>query len=221
MRILHSSDLHGRYKTLLEGHATTEFDLWLDTGDFFDNAGRAFDGRPIEASRESRYQARWLTNGSVHYRLAAWLRGRPALVMPGNHDFICLAEALRRAGANAARVTPAGVERLGLRWAGFREIPWIRGEWAGEAEDFSGIINETWATSPDVLVTHAPPGGILDEEAGYGIPALAVALAYRPHNIQTHFFGHTHANGGQTADRMGVRFINGACTAKIHTLGER
>jgi hypothetical protein len=43
--ILHSSDLHGQYKLLLEGHANTDFDVWVDTGDFFDNKGRGRTGR--------------------------------------------------------------------------------------------------------------------------------------------------------------------------------
>jgi hypothetical protein len=68
-----------------------------------------------------------------------------------------------------------------------------------------------------VLVTHGPPGGILDD-AGYGYPALTTAIAYRSHRIQAHFFGHTHACGGQTAEEMRVRFHNGACTVRLHEI---
>jgi Icc-related predicted phosphoesterase len=221
VKVLHSSDLHGGYKTLLVSHANTDFDIWIDTGDFFPNGARPFSGRPVEGKSEVSYQTRWLQYGSVHHRITAWLRGRPALIMPGNHDFISLAEALRKAGADARPITPSGVECLGLRWAGFREIPWIHGAWVGETFDFTQVINDTWATAPDVLVTHGPPAGILDEEAGYGNPALTSALTHRPHRIQAHFFGHTHVNGGQTAHELGVLFVNGACTAKVHTLDKR
>ena len=39
MRVLHTSDLHGKYKRLLA--FDEPFDVWVDTGDFFDNVGRA------------------------------------------------------------------------------------------------------------------------------------------------------------------------------------
>lgn len=219
MKVLHSSDLHGRYKYLLEHPAGTEFDVWLDTGDFCDNAGRSAGGGRINAEVERRYQARWLDRyKDLPRRLVAWLRGRPALVMPGNHDFVSLDVYLRRAGANVLRVTTAGVECLGWRWAGFREVPWIDGEWEGEQHGFKRQLEETWAADPDVLVTHGPPGGILDEAMGYGNPELTNRLAYYPHNIRAHFFGHTHANGGEDVEEMGVHFYNGACTTKLHEL---
>lgn len=216
MIILHSSDLHGQYHRLLDEHADSEFDVWLDTGDFFDNAG--WVNGHIEAIEEVRFQVRWLGHKSLPTRLAEWLRGRPALLMPGNHGFIELAPYLRAAGANATRVTPGGVSLLGLRWAGFREIPPIAGEWVGEEEDPSKVIAAAFTADPDILVTHGPPGGILDEKQGYGCPNLATALAYRPHKIQAHFFGHTHQNGGEQVERMGIQFYNGACHATLHTL---
>ena len=39
MRVLHTSDLHGKYKRLLA--VEEPFDVWVDTGDFFHNVGRA------------------------------------------------------------------------------------------------------------------------------------------------------------------------------------
>ena len=54
MKILHSSDLHGSYKELLmalEG----DFDVWVDTGDFFPNKTRG--DRNIETS----FQNKWFS----------------------------------------------------------------------------------------------------------------------------------------------------------------
>lgn len=119
---------------------------------------------------------------------------------------------------DAHLVTTAGVNILGLRWAGYREIPRIDDEWVGEEVDFSRVIDETWAANPDILVTHGPPGGILDEERGYGCPALTTALTYRPHRVRHHFFGHTHVCGGQMTAEMGIRFYNGACMARVHEI---
>ncbi len=92
----------------------------------------------------------------------------------------------------------------------------------GETNDFSQLIDRVWDANPDVLVTHSPPGGILSAPIGspddYGVAELASALAYRPHSIKAHFFGHEHACGGMTDDQMGVKFINGARHALGHEL---
>ena len=220
MRILHSSDLHGHYKLLLRDHADTEFDLWLDTGDFLDNKGRGQRGR-IEPDVEQIYQHRWLSYRDLPRRLAAWLRGRPALLVGGNHDFIDLRTRLALVGANATSVTTEGVELLGLRWAGFREINYIEGEWAGETHDPSVVADLAFKADPDVLVTHAPPLRILDSTRGYGISALTTFFSYRGHRIRAHFFGHAHEDGGKEREEMGVRFCNGACHATLHDLNLR
>lgn len=217
MKVLHSSDLHGNYKRLLVDHAESDFDVWLDTGDFFDNFGRKRTGR-IEPVRELQYQTKWLGWTGLLGRFTTWLRGRPALIMPGNHDFISLAPRLKAAGANAQAIPLEGTHLLGMKWAGFREIPYIDGEWAGEEVDFTTQIEGVLASSPDILVTHGPPGGILDDEEGYGCPALTSALMYQAHNIRFHFFGHVHRDGGKTEEALGIRFVNGATKARIHNL---
>lgn len=207
MRVLHSSDLHGETHKLFEHR---DFDVWLDTGDFFPNASRG--NIPIEED----FQTRWF--GNQIEGILTWLQGRPVLSVPGNHDFVSLSRLLQRVGHTESReITPDGVVAGDMRWSGFRNINWIMGEWAGEShhEELSGLVRRTWASQPDILVTHAPPGGILDETQGYGIGALSVALRYNPHNIHTHFFGHCHGDAGKSVDVMGVRFYNGSRGAKI------
>lgn len=208
-RVLHTSDLHGRYKPLLA--FDQELDVWVDTGDFFPNKGRRpGTGFQILAEFERRYQVRWLHLKKLHGRLAAWLRGRPAVTIPGNHDFLCLAQVLQSAGADAHRVEPRGVEVAGLTWAGFREIPAMDGEWPGETDDFSAVVDQVWRTKPDVLVTHAPAEGILDGTDGYGVPELGMALRTRGHRLRAHLFGHEHEDGGKRAELDGVLHHNGA-----------
>lgn len=218
MKILHSSDLHGSYKRLIVEHATTGFDLWLDTGDLLPNFGRKRSGR-IEAELEVSHQNKWLVYKNLIPRLAEWLRGRPAVLLPGNHDFLRLAPRLRAAGASAFEVGPDGIDVAGIRWAGFREVPFIKGEWPGEREDFASLIARTQLASPRVLVTHAPPSGMLDEEGG-GVPGLIESLDSRPHGIHAHFFGHVHREGGNCRERGGVRFVNGATFARVHEISE-
>ena len=209
MRFLHTSDLHGNWEDVLR---FDNFDVWIDTGDFFPNKTR---GTP----EERRYQTRWFANKRIGERLADWLDGRVAITVPGNHDYVHLDDLLRQGGARAYQATPQGVEVDGVEYAGFRQIPYIFGEWAGETRhgDFRALVDDVFETPPDVLVTHAGPAGILSGGDDYhgGIDQLATALAWRPHTIRAHFFGHDHAFGSQTVDEMGVVFSNSATKPKV------
>lgn len=217
LRILHSSDLHGArggYKALLAWDEP--FDVWVDSGDFLPTAGRdkGIGGR-IAPEVERTHQIKWLGYKQLASRLTAWLNGRPAIIVPGNHDFVSLYTALKQAGANAHLITPEGVQVAGLTWAGFREINWLDGEWQGETHDLSEQIEQTFASHPDILVTHTPPAGILDGHDGYGVTKLTTALTWQEHSIKAHLFGHAHEHGGQEQFEMGIHFINGAGHIKL------
>jgi len=215
MKVLHSSDLHGRYKKLL--CFEEPFDLWVDTGDFFPNKGR----RPATGYRivpwlERSYQSKWWRWKSLGSRLARWLDGRPMISVSGNHDFVSLAVLLQAAGAHAHAVqTERAVDVAGLRWAGFRDIPYMDGEWPGEAHTFGEAVDGALAQRPDILLTHAPPAGVLDD--GEGIPELATALRAHP-GPRAHLFGHVHHHGGQETTLGSVRCVNGAEGVRVITL---
>ena len=216
IRVLHSSDLHGKYKKLIVEHATTEFDVWVDSGDFCDTKGRvAKTGFAIDPDAERFHQIRWLGYKSLVTRFKEWLHGRPAIMVCGNHDFISFPHMLKAAGADIyIIITPAGVAVLGKTWAGFREINWMGGEWQGEVHDLSEIVASTLASNPDILVTHAPPAGIFDGHDGYGIRPLTAALAYSEHKVKAHLFGHCHTTPG-VVEEMGITFSNAAGKAEI------
>ena len=210
--ILHTSDLHGNFNAVLNCGAG--FDLWLDTGDFFPNMSRG------EVSIEVPFQTQWLADNNVVTRLVEFLNGRPMVGVGGNHDYVSLAAAINEAGGTAYAITPEGVEVAGIRFAGFREVPYMMGEWNGETHAFNEVIEATFNAQPDVLVTHAPPGGMLDTcpAHGGGIAALMTALCYQPHKVKAHFFGHIHEFGGQSINEMGIMFANGAGKATVHTV---
>lgn len=204
MLIGHASDLHGNLSNLINSDETP--DVWILSGDILPNMSRG------NVDIEVPFQSEWLQErASV---LADRFGDTPVLVVNGNHDFIDVVAVLRDAGVNAIEVTPNGVEVLGLRFAGFREVPYMMGEWAGECRDFSDLVDRTFASNPDIIITHAPASGILDDDHGCGhgdgIRDLTNAFAYRPHNVRAHFFGHIHAQGGKDVEEMGVHFFNGA-----------
>lgn len=258
-RILHSSDLHGKWRSLL---TVQDFDVWVDTGDFLPNISRG-------ESIESAWQTGWLTLRSSALRkrfmpwisqrygplgaamagwyppkacqppeksfpsvaaaLTEWLAGRPAVCVSGNHDFTDVTGPLRAAGANIINVGNVhAVTAAGLTFAGFREIPYVTGEWAGEVgniEDdpaieavFTARMAAVLGQNPDVLMTHTPPAGIMDFSVGKGgscgSKAITRALQYAPHNVKAHLFGHVHECFGVEKE-MDIIFSNAATGMRV------
>lgn len=208
MKILHSSDLHGEWYSLTS--QDLDFDLWIDSGDFFPNETRGFEALEIH------YQEGYL--GRFGASLVKWLGNRPMISVGGNHDYVSLARYLQSKGSNAHDLTEKPFHFKGETFAGFREIPYIIGEWKGETypQDFEPIINKAFDANPTILVTHAPPNQILDFAGdNYGIPVLTSALSWRKHRIRHHFFGHIHTQGGKDDVQMGISFHNSATFARI------
>ncbi len=217
MQVVHASDTHDNSK-LIERIYYEPGEAVVLTGDLLGNYGRQ---PKISRKREVAYQTDLLG-----HLASSWLtafRGRPVIIVRGNHDFIDIKAVLCANGGNPKLIHQiddgSSVVLGGLRFAGFREIPYIEGEWEGEAHLFQDLIDRTWEHNPDVLVTHAPPGGILDGR-GYGIPTLTSALTYQPHNIKVHLFGHTHEQGGKDVKELGIEFFNGACHTRSIRIAE-
>jgi Icc-related predicted phosphoesterase len=207
MRLAHFSDIHGCIESLMQT-PLDGVDVVVNTGDLFPNSSRG--NREIEVA----YQRAWV--GEWVDQLATWIGNRPFVTLMGNHDFYeGLAADLIRCGVKACPIVGSHATVLdGLCFAGFGEIPYIAGEWNGEAREpeLAALVEDTFDLQPDILVTHAPPAGILDEDLGKegGISALTSALAYCPHKIKVHLFGHMHQDGGKMVEEMGVKFYNGA-----------
>jgi len=213
MRVLHSSDLHGDLELLLS--YTDEFDLWIDTGNFLANSNHT-NFAAVQPTAERQHQLHWCNHKGVGQRITKWLDGRPAIICPGNQDFLPLHKVISHYGANTHLIKTAGIPVENKLWAGFREIPYLDGEWEGEIHDFDNLVEDVWFSMPDVLVTHAPPTGILSGQ--WGIPRLATALKEQKHDIKHHFFGHNVAEGGMQTYIDGVWHYNGARHVRAHTI---
>lgn len=205
MRIGHFSDLHGNLSALRNAEEIP--DVWVCSGDFFPNSTRGI------RSIEQEYQKNWF----AAQNLPSLLKGKPLLFVGGNHDYVSLADLLVEVGYPAQNITLQGVVVDGVRFAGFREIPYIRGEWNGETHrtDIAAIVVDLFSNPPDILVTHAPPAGILDNGHTPGIEAITSLLTYSDHNVKVHLFGHIHEDGGKIVEEMGIRFFNSAGTLQF------
>jgi Icc-related predicted phosphoesterase len=183
--------------------------VWVLSGDFFPNLTRG------DREIETRYQNRWFAQNA--FAIKQLLRGAPVLFVPGNHDYADLGTCFRREYMKAWEITPTGFEFHGVRWAGFGHIPFIAGEWDRETTtmQLSILTRRTLEVgNPDILVTHAPPDGILNGNYA-GIGPLASALTYSDHKVKVHLFGHAHEDGGLQIEHMGIRFVNSAMTAQV------
>ncbi len=217
MRILHTSDIHGKHKRILG--TDLDFDVWVDTGDLLPNYGRReCTGYAISPEKEIKYQTRYLRYSNLANRIGEFLDGRPVVLVPGNHDFISLADHLRAAGVpNVITPTEDGLDALGVRWAGFRQVSYMSNEWSGEEHpvDLQKRFKRTLECNPDILVTHSPPRGMLSGDK-HGIPGALNTFTYEGTSVRTWFFGHNHHHGGKTRTDLDVTFINGASKVSVH-----
>ena len=219
--IAHASDTHGS-PAIVRAFGKSSADMLLLTGDIMQNKGRDLSTGRINKRVEKKYQQTWFRRQAKKW--AQDIGSRPVITVRGNHDFISAAPWLKHYGVEVYEITDENpsIELFGKTWAGFRQIPYIDGEWAGERHDLSMDIKRAFDADPDILVTHVPPSGILDysSEWGehFGSSELTTKLTYTEHKVTHHFFGHVHECGGRVQEEMGIKFINGACTYKEHTV---
>jgi|APLak6261664116_1056043.scaffolds.fasta_scaffold21863_1 predicted phosphohydrolase len=147
-------------------------------------------------------------------RFLGQLPHRHKLLVAGNHDWV-LADAGREAAQsrvkNAIYLEDSGVEIEGVKFWG---SPWQPEfyDWAFNLPRGPHLA-QVWAQVPegtDVLITHTPPFGILDQVPGgehVGCEELLKALQrVRP---KVHVFGHIHEGYG-VLEQDGTVFVN-AC----------
>lgn len=147
----------------------------------------------------------------------SWLSGLPhkhKVVIAGNHDW-CFQwdqDRCRTILSNATYLQDEGAEIEGLKFYG---SPWQPRffDWAFNL-DRGAALAEKWDMIPndtDILVTHGPAFGILDEVANnnyvrnVGCQDLLIALQrIKP---KVHIFGHIHEGYGE-AVKNGTLFLN-------------
>ncbi|HOD33276.1 MAG TPA: metallophosphatase domain-containing protein [Holophaga sp.] len=189
MRIVCLSDTHGFHDQI----QVPEGDLLIHAGDLTTTG----------SEEEVRTVAAWLDR----------LPHRWKLVIAGNHDrfFEWLPEyAPAYLPAGVIYLQDSGVEIEGLRFWGSPWQPWFC-DWAFNLPRRGAKLREKWNLIPldtDVLITHGPPHGILDEVRGrmtawgpseegsgpLGCEELAIRLAtVKP---RLHVFGHIHDGFG-------------------------
>ena len=151
-----------------------------------------------------------------------WLGELPhafRVVIPGNHDFVVEEPSRRQLITNATLLINESIEIMGLKVWGSPTTP-LLGEAFGVVSDtdraklYSRIPADT-----DVLVTHGPPYGILDQAPGaeYHAGCQQLLAAVRRIKPMLHIFGHVHAGYG-TFSTPDTLFVNAALPGKDYDL---
>ena len=154
-----------------------------------------------------------------------WLGELPhayRVVIPGNHDSIVEDASRRSLITNATLLINESVEIMGLKFWGSPTTP-LLGEAFGVVSDtaraklYSRIPADT-----DILVTHGPPYGILDQTPGSnrheGCQQLFAAVQrVKP---MLHVFGHIHGAYG-TESTNDTLFVNAALPGRGFGMSNR
>lgn len=206
MRIAAFSDWHGQDFPL------PPVDLYVCTGDMLPNT-RAW--RWVDKAPEQRAQREWmLMSGRGEHWGKKLYPGAPLFAVRGNHDFDDLSILFRECPVREFMETPQIFEFGGLRFGGFRGVLRIDGEQSDEIGEREMEAKLEALGPVDVLVTHGPPEGILDN--GFGSEALrAYVDKYRGKPLRAHLFGHIHEAAGKHVDDIGMIYCNAARGVKV------
>ena len=154
-----------------------------------------------------------------------WLGELPhpfRVVIPGNHDFAVEDPSRRQLISNATLLIDQSIEIMGLKIWGSPVTP-LLGEAFGVASDrdrtklYSLIPNDT-----DILVTHCPPYGVLDQAPCSELHQGCHQLLDAVHRVQPmiHVFGHVHGAYG-TFNTPDTLFVNAALPGQGYDLSNR
>jgi calcineurin-like phosphoesterase family protein len=207
MKIVLVSDTHGLHNSIMVPNG----DLLIHAGDL------SASGTDSEVAAA----AKWL--GSLPHR--------HKIVIAGNHDWLFerqptrAAALLRSAGVTYLQDSGTSVDGLSIYGA-----PWQPEfmHWAFNVP--RGQLARYWKqipTGPDILITHGPPYGILDQRIQPGVRRLApweeeepfsgsdhvgdeeLLAAVQRARPRIHVFGHIHSGYGRT-ENMHTTFYNAA-----------
>ncbi len=196
MKLVLISDTHGKHNQLV-----------LPKGDMLIHAGDV-------SSRGSQEQVldfiEWFSNQNYKYKI----------FIAGNHDFFFEKESQENIDSiipsNIIYLNDSGIEIEGIKIWGSPIQPWFY-DWAFNRKRREEI-NKHWELIPkdtDILITHGPPFGILDETLR-GERVGCVDLLKRVNLVkpQLHVFGHIHEDYG-VEEKEETTYVN-ASVLNLH-----
>jgi len=193
MRIVHISDTHNQHKNI----EIPDGDILIHSGD------ATIAGTAVEVQNFNL----WL--GTLPHR--------HKIFVPGNHDFLFerdLNQAISLL-TNATLLIDQEIKIEGLRIYG---TPWVPqfGFWAFMRKDMH--LDQTFEKIPDdldILISHGPPFGILDN-GGFGFSgSMTLMKAVYRAQPEFHLFGHIHEGYGKHEDSQTSYFNSALCHSSL------
>ncbi len=201
MRIVHFSDFHGSSQSLPKA------DLYIGTGDFLANSSRLWlwpDKGP-----ERQWQESWIEANYLKWSKMFASHDSPLFLVKGNHDFVSVAPLFEQHSGSIYEFNDPEVAVVnGVRIAGMRGVKTINGIWADEYDETELEFRLDYLKYKDfdILMTHGPSYGVLDE--GYGSRAMLEFVNNK--DFKMHCFGHTHLDKGVLT--LNKKIISNAAT---------
>jgi Icc-related predicted phosphoesterase len=238
MKVLHISDWHADAESfklafnreIREDPRVLDANVVVMSGDMVFNSYACFKQPSLEGSYQRPAFQEMLDYVDVV------MPGVDIVGVRGNHDYFNYGiQGDSWEGANSFNL-------LGYKWASMRGVPLHMGSWNDElAESELDALCKQVPEDTQILVTHAPPFGILDDTRGdnqldhttriwnYDDPAPVIMpnnigsqafrlLVDRLPDLRLHMFGHVHEQGCSTQARKNVVFSNASCGANFIVL---
>lgn len=209
-------------------------DFVVITGDMVYNTRHYRFARTVEEQIQSRAWDMMMAEAE------RWWPDVDIIAVRGNHDFFELDH------PTLFRVLKYGesFELGGYKWSGMCGVPTFMDTWNDElSEDQLRAISVNVPLDTEILLTHCPPRGILDDAAdarcyecgqkvdpsglcpkGHAGPvylpreigSFAIReLVDRLPNLKAHFFGHVHECGDRVETHGQTIFSNASCTLNV------
>jgi len=174
-----------------------------------------------------------LTSKGTHNQISAagsWLRSLPhkyKIVIAGNHDFLFernQADALSMLGSGFVYLENSSVTIEGIKIYGSPVTPRFY-DWAFNV-DRGEPLRKYWDTIPedtDILVTHGPPKGVLDQASAsmntFHCGCEELLLALKRIHPKIHVFGHIHGGHGKHEMSYGTTCYNASMVDEAYKIG--
>ena len=212
IKIVHISDWHGKFEDSAWAKPTLPWaSIYIVTGDMLKNYIQ-YDYRYckinnipwVDPVRETHKQAEAVRK--MKFRKYLGNPDAEVVVVRGNHDFVHLKNVFKGGPTHEIGSPSQILDVCGLRVGGLRGICALDGNWSDEMDDIELEVQVSKLSSElDILVTHAPPHGVLDRVGDFG-KGLSVGIkaltsyhnkqAYESGPLRLHCFGHIHESFG-------------------------
>lgn len=206
MRLVITSDCHGQLQK-----------AELPAGDILILAGDVLPNRFSNPHDDAYFQLGELQKLD---EFCASLSFSCVLLIAGNHDWLFQVDRLaHRKLKHITYLEDSGVEIDGVKFYGSPHQPWFY-DWAFNLPRSGHQLAHYWSLIPDdtdVLITHGPPLGILDQPFGTREHVGCELLLQRVEKVKpkVHAFGHIHGSYGQA--RIGdTLFVNASLCSETY-----